>query len=449
MTGQHVAPGSVPVPLETVPQPAEPAGAPAPLAPPTKRGASGSGEATWWDRSWAVFDRWTPYALLAASAVMSLLNPEQEPGARVGTLVLVGVAAAWIRLGDTLAPVGRRRRQVHALVYLTGLLGLATLLMSRDTIFFVFAIAAFLQAGHVRPLPLVFVATGSTSLSILYFTWGGFPTETGEAVAFAAVLAIQTVLIGFGVAGGEKLAELSEERRSTLAALEATMAQNAALQSRLVEQARNAGVSEERQRLAREIHDTLAQGLTGIITQLEAAEQRHDDLPAHRRHVRDATRLARESLTEARRSVHALTPGPLEHARLPAVLREHVASVGHRHGLTVHVEVEGWDANVPAEVEVVLLRVAQEALANVVKHADASFVGVTLSLLDDQVVLDVRDDGRGFRLDRPRDRNGFGISSMRQRLTEVGGTLTLESEPGSGAAISAAVPRTDLRPTDA
>lgn len=418
------------------------------MAPSMSRSASASGAATWWDRSWAGFDRWTPYVLLAASSVMSLLNPEQPAGARVGTLALVGFAVAWIALGHTLAPLQRRRRPVYALVYLAGLLGLAIALMSRDMIFFVFAIAGFLQAGHLRPLPLVFVATGSTSLSILYFTWGGFPRETGEAVAFAAVLVIQTFLIGFGVAGGERLADLSEERRSTLAALEATMAENEALQSRLVEQARDAGVSQERQRLAREIHDTLAQGLTGIITQLEAAEQRQDDLPAHRRHVHDAVGLARESLAEARRSVQALAPGPLEHARLPAVLRAHVEDVAERHGFTAQLQVEAWEASIPSEVESVLLRITQEALANVAKHADASLVAVTLSLLDDQVLLDVRDDGRGFCLDRPGSPTGFGITSMRQRLAEVGGTLTLESEPGSGTAISAAIPLTAVGSTD-
>lgn len=404
--------------------------------------------ATWWDRSWARFDRWTPFVLLAASTVMSLLNPDQPDGAWVGTLALVALGVAWIVSGHTLAPLERRRQPIWAVVYMAGLVGLAVALMSRDMIFFVFAISGFLQAGNLRPLPLVFVATGATSFAILYFTWGGFPPDTGGAVAFVAVLVIQTVLIGFGVAGGEKLAQLSEERRTTLASLEATMEQNEALQAQLIEQARDTGISQERQRLAREIHDTLAQGLTGIITQLEAAEQRQADLPAHRRHVRDATRLARDSLAEARRSVQALTPGPLEHERLPIVLHGHVEDVAERHGITAHLHVDGWDVSVPPEVEVVLLRIAQEALANVTKHADASVVGVTLSLLDDQVLLDVRDDGRGFCLDDALNTTGFGITSMRQRLAEIGGLLTLESEPGSGTAISAAVPLTTASTTD-
>src|SRR5690606_10728100 len=101
---------------------------------------------------------------------------------------------------------------------------------------------------------------------------------------------------------------------------EAALAENAALQEQLVVQAREAGILEERQRLAREIHDTLAQGLIGIITQLGAAGQAKDNEAARERHLDHALRLARESLSEARRSVHALRPGPLVGARLPEAL---------------------------------------------------------------------------------------------------------------------------------
>ncbi len=182
------------------------------------------GQSTWWDRSWATFDRWTPYALLGFSTVLSVLSPHPW-GTRAATLGLAGAAAAWIAIGHTTAPDQRRTSPGLGLVYVGVLLGFAALLMSRDMIFFIFAISGFFHAASLRPLPMVFVGTGSTAFLILYFTWGGIPQATGELVVFVSILVIQTFLIGFGVAGGERMTELSEQRRLAVAALEATLAE--------------------------------------------------------------------------------------------------------------------------------------------------------------------------------------------------------------------------------
>ncbi len=402
--------------------------------------AATDGPSTWWERSWASFDRWTPYALLGASTVMSVLSPEQPEDAWIGTLSLAGLAATWIAVVHTTAPQHRRDLPGYHLVYLAVLLALAAVLMSRDLVFFIFAISGFLHAAGLRPLPLVFVGTGTTSLLILYYTWGGIPQTSGDITAFVSILVIQTFLIGFGVAGGERLTELSEERRRTVRELQTTLAENEGLHAQLVLQAREAGVNDERQRMAREIHDTLAQGLTGIITQLEAAYQSTDDPPAHRRHLDNAAQLARQSLDEARRSVQALGPGALERGRLPDALDELVGDWAQLHGIRADADVIGAAGALPAEAEVALLRVAQEALANVGRHADASRVGVTLSLLDDRVVLDVRDDGRGFDPTAAPDGSSFGLTAMRQRVVGLGGTLEIESRPGEGTALSASLP---------
>jgi signal transduction histidine kinase len=408
-----------------------------------------SGEPTGWERSWAATDRWVPYVLLAFSTTLSLLSPEQPRDARLGTLALAGLAAAWLALGHTVAPAHRRRQPVYALVYVAGLLAIASALMSRDLVFFIFAISGFLHAAGLRPLPMVFVGTGTTSLLILYFTWGGFPQTAGATIVFVSIFVIQTLLIGFGVVGGEKLAQLSEERRTTVAELEATIAENEALQARVVQQARETGINEERQRMAREIHDTLAQGLTGVITQLEAAGQTDHDPVTRRHHLDNAATLARQSLAEARRSVQALAPGALEHGRLPDALDEQVRTWSRLHGVAAETIVTGATVSLPAAAEVALLRVAQEALTNVGKHADATRVGVTLSLLDDRVLLDVRDDGRGFDLDATREHTSFGLIAMRQRLAALGGTLEVESRPGAGTAISASLPVPVREPADA
>lgn len=238
-----------------------------------------------------------------------------------------------------------------------------------------------------------------------------------------------------------------------IARLEEALRENAGLQAQLLVAAREAGVLDERQRMAREIHDTLAQGLTGIITQLQAADRAAAEPGADpavwRRHLDNAVRLARDSLAEARRSVHAVRPGPLRSARLPEALAEVAAEWSRINDVPAEVTTTGTARPLHPEVETTLLRVAQEALANVAKHAGATRVGVTLSYMADLLTLDVRDDGAGFDPADAATRGagaraaaaeGFGLTSMRQRVARLGGSLEIESEPGLGTAISASVP---------
>jgi signal transduction histidine kinase len=245
----------------------------------------------------------------------------------------------------------------------------------------------------------------------------------------------------------ELLAELSEANLK----LEATLRENAGLQAQLLAQAREAGVADERQRMAREIHDTITQGLAGIITQLQAADQAELAGPdsERRRHLAAAAELARESLTEARRAVRELRPGPLQPGRLADALRDVAARWSRLHQVEASVTVDGETVPLTAATEVVLLRVAQEALANVAKHARAGRVGLTLSYFGDEVTLDVRDNGVGFEdgpvsraSESPALHGGFGLTGMRERLAAVSGRLTIETEPGGGTAVSATVPLT-------
>ena len=195
------------------------------------------------------------------------------------------------------------------------------------------------------------------------------------------------------------------------------MAENAALHDQLVVQAREAGVSEERQRLAREIHDTIAQGLAGVVAQLEAATQGPPTEQA--RHLDLARSLARESLGEARRSVEALQPGALEGARLPEALAAYAKRWSQLHGVEARVETIGQPVPLATETEVTLYRVAQEALTNVGRHSGAQTALVTVSYGDDGVALDVGDDGHGFAADEvpgpPGVRRGGGHRPGRVR----------------------------------
>ncbi|PKW11786.1 Signal transduction histidine kinase [Streptomyces sp. 1222.5] len=213
---------------------------------------------------------------------------------------------------------------------------------------------------------------------------------------------------------------------------------------------RREGTLAERERLAREIHDTLAQGLSSQ-RMLQAADRLWDTEPGTARdHVRTAAAIAERSLAEARRFVHDLTPAELaEGGGLIRALHA-VAERETTPGLTVRVHAEGTPPGpLPAPVESALLRIAQGALANVREHAAAHTATLTLTCLDDQIVLDVTDDGRGFDPQAPaapaagagtEDRRGHGLPAIRARLRQLGGTLTVESAPGQGTALSAAIP---------
>ena len=193
---------------------------------------------------------------------------------------------------------------------------------------------------------------------------------------------------------------------------------------------------------AREIHDTIAQGLAGIITQLQAAERARPQPERHEWHLGQA----RESLTAARRSVAALRPVELEEAQLPNAIRDLARRWSAREGVPASVETTGDPVPLLTEIEVALFRAAQEALANIAKHAAAGKVRLTISYLEDTVMLDVHDDGVGFTVadldgPPPADRDsGYGLDSLRRRLDRALGTLTVESAPGSGTAVNASVP---------
>jgi signal transduction histidine kinase len=391
-----------------------------------------------------------PYVLLGLCLGLSvLLNP--QPGSSwIPVCVLTGLVAGWILWIPTLHPAWMSQPRRLG-IFITVLIVLLAPLVLRDGWFGFFLISGYAYAFE---LPWPWRQAGVAGMAVLAATaqTDGVRRDTASGVA---VLLAAIALNGFALCSlswflrtsllesdRRKLAvdELSEANRK----LEATLAENAGLHEQLLAQAREAGVLDERQRMAREIHDTLAQGLTGIVTQLQAAEQASDDPAGWRRHFAAATRLARESLSEARRSVDALRPETLETARLSEALADVAARWSALQEVPVQVTTTGTARPIHPDAEFALLRAAQEALANVARHARATRVGVTLSFMEHEVVLDVRDDGGGFDLagmgSARDDGSGFGLVAMRQRIAALSGTMQVESEPGGGTAISACVP---------
>jgi signal transduction histidine kinase len=401
-----------------------------------------------WERKETAFVRIMPFPLLAVSTLITMLQPLWNVQVNVPLVLgLTLTATVWVLWFYTLHPEWHQNGPLMG-VYFTGLLVLAACLvvLSPWYGFFVFV-------GYVHAFPCLegrwrYIGVAATACVASVSYVGGAQNITAATWwAWCLVALISVVLSGSASYFAEMTEQRNQKQKQALAELheanvklEAALAENAGLHAQLLVQAREAGVLDERQRMAREIHDTLAQGLAGILTQLQAAEQ----TPEWRRHVTNAMNLARESLTEARRTVHAVEPAVLAEARLPDAISDVTRRWSEVNHIDAVLTTTGDARPMHADVEVTLLRAAQEALANVAKHARASRVGLTLSYMEDLVTLDVRDDGVGFEPNAKRangsTNGGFGLAGMRQRVQRLAGRLDIESEPGGGTAISATVP---------
>ncbi|MBB4932621.1 signal transduction histidine kinase [Lipingzhangella halophila] len=383
-----------------------------------------------WEASWNWLLTLAPWVLLAIPVAISQVLTPQDWGQRGLTLALAAVAACWVYLGHTRTSAQQRERPLPMLVYFAGLLAVAAALMQRDQIFLLFAITGFFHAFHLRPVPLGVGGVFATSLLLNTSSVLNVSDITAQDVGtYIAVVLIQTGAISVGIVFGAVGTKMDRKREETMVKLEEALEENAGLHAQLLTQAREAGALDERQRMAREIHDTLAQGLTGIITQVQAAQRIWQDPQQSRPHLDRALALAKDSLAEARRSVEALRPQDLAEAHLPDALDTLVRRWATENDVRATVEVTGERVPLSPAIEVALYRMAQEALTNVAKHAEASRVGVTLSYLDDVVLLDVRDDGRGMESARG---TGFGINSMTQRIRGVGGQRGGREHSGRG-----------------
>lgn len=316
---------------------------------------------------------------------------------------------------------------VHGLALLAG--------VALNPILCIYAFLGFLDVERFLPRRVVVGGIIGTALLCAFGQVGAVPGVMTSPLLFVALLLVNIGLASamtWFVRSREKLAD---ERESAAAELAEAHRENLALQDQLLEQARSTGVVDERARLSREIHDTVAQGLVGVIRQLETLPR--DLGPNAQPGIDRAEHAARDCLSEARRAVHALAPQQLADDDLTGALR----------GL---IERWGASAATPAELVVVgtpsaghgddvVLRVTQESLANVARHSLATSVTVTLSWLPGTLLLDVADDGVGFDPDSVV--RGRGLAGMRERLAGVGGRLIVESEPDRGTTIAAEVPR--------
>ncbi|MGW5847246.1 sensor histidine kinase [Streptomyces sp. NPDC055254] len=360
---------------------------------------------------------------------------------RSGWVVAACALAAAVYLGGVRTPAVHSSPRAGA-VWLAGLgaAWAALLAVSPDGLWIAFPLY-FLEL-HLLRLRWGVAAVAVTACAAI----GGFLAHSSAVTPGAflgpllgGAVAVATVL------GYQALYRESERRRELIEELITTRAELAAAE-------RGAGIMAERERLAREIHDTLAQGLSSIQLLLRAAERALAEPPAGPgsaapadasaaalAHIARAREAAQENLAEARRFVRALTPPDLEHGSLAAALERLCAGVP---GPRVRFSLSGGPRVLPTPYEVALLRIAQSALANVVRHARAGRAEITLTFMDASVTLDIVDDGRGFDPSRAASGSGggFGLPAMRSRAQSLGGLFTVESDPGQGTAVAVTLP---------
>ncbi|MFI8326609.1 sensor histidine kinase [Streptomyces sp. NPDC085529] len=362
------------------------------------------------------------HLLMAGLLVLAAVRAHSTAGTVLAVLTgAVYAAGAW------LPSVRRSQRAAAGWLAVLALAWLALLWATPEALWLAFPLY-FLQL-HLLPtrwsLPAVALTAGA---AILSYVGHGAALNPGVFIGplLGAAVAVATVL------GYQALYRESERRRQLIEELIATRAELAAAE-------RHAGTLAERERLAREIHDTLAQGLSSIQLLLRAAERALPAGSPAAGHIDRARQAAQDNLAEARRFVRALTPPDLEHGSLAAAL-ERLCEPGP--GPRARFSVSGTPVELPTPYEVALLRIAQSALGNTVRHAAASRAEITLSFMDASVTLDVVDDGRGFdpASVHPSSDGGFGLPAMRSRAESLGGTFTVESAPGQGTAVAVSLP---------
>lgn len=374
------------------------------------------------DRFWLVL----PYALLVITLAITLAGAPSGPEL-AGMLGLAAAIAAWHWWWTIRHPHRLGSRPLPMAVYFLGMLTGTAVLCGMSFSFLPVYLVCFALAFVVLPGGWAYAGIALTTLLALLVPWMLTPTFDNVAA-----------IVGGGVlasAAGWSIRALESSRDR----LERALAANRALQEQLVTDARESGRTAERARLSAELHDTVAAGLTGVLSQLEATDAALEAGHPARERVRISADAARETLVEARRAIVALRPSALTAGSLPSALATVTSGFQRAHSVPVLLHITGREIPASDAVAHVIVRAAQEALTNAAQHADARLVHVTLSYLEDDIALDVSDDGAGLA-PRSSRTGGQGLHLMRERAEAVGGTVTVRSAAGRGTTVTLSIP---------
>lgn len=369
------------------------------------------------------------HVLFALLALVVIVRAVLRPGEYSAVVILLSALLLVVYGLGVLLPVRSRAgapvvRSAWVGVLTLGWVGL--LVLTPDAAFLVFAL--FFLYLHVlgqwwgSAAIVVSTAVAITGLALhTGWTVGGVVGPTvGAGVA---------LLIGLGY---QALAREAEQRETLMRELLATRGQLAATEH-------ESGVLSERARLAREIHDTVAQGLSSIQLLLHAAERADADRPGVE-HIRLARETAAANLADTRRFIRELTPPELDDQGLGGALRRLARTQWSAQGLGVRVRVSDT-VTLPMHLQTALLRIAQGAVANVIQHARATTVTITLDVDRSNVHFTIADDGEGFdpqvvTAARGGTTDSFGLQATQERVQQLGGTLSIEASPGHGTTLA-------------
>ncbi|PWJ25541.1 signal transduction histidine kinase [Branchiibius hedensis] len=373
--------------------------------------------------------RWAPLVLLSGSLLCSIVVPVAS--GRLGYLLLIVLSVA----SALLAGWWMRRRELSTssrVAICAAHLSMTAAMIAISPVYGIFGFFGYIIAMLLFDGPALIVALGLNALIMAGSQVGGFGQAVSDWRAFLALSLVNAGVVAVIVHFGMKRAREVQQREAAADALAEVSRRNQELQDQLLERAHEQGILQERERLSREIHDTVAQDLVAIVSQLEAIDSEGDWRPR----VDAAKSLARDGLGEARRAVSALRSPLLDDASAAQAVRALVDDWSSRHHIRARLTVHGTPAR--TEQDQVILRVCQEALSNVARHSGASCVEVELQYTQDGLLLQVRDDGRGF--DPLLAQAGHGLRNMRERVEAVGGSLDVESNSGAGCLIGVAAP---------
>ncbi|MEV4997727.1 sensor histidine kinase [Streptomyces niveus] len=395
--------------------------------------AGGARETDAWDRS---FRPWDLYfgVVWAVTLIFTIAAPNSAPVRATAFTLFLLLAPWYVWFGR--AELMRGPDSRGALVYIYVAIGLfvppAVLVGEMRSAAFALVPQCFMLLSMSRAMWAVGVLN-----AVPVIGWALWWRPDGEAIFFNALFAV--VSLAFSAVLGSwiiRIIEQSAERAELIAELEASREEVSRLSA-------ERGALAERERMSREIHDTLAQGFTSLLMLVQAVDSELErDLPGARRHLDLMADTARRNLAEARALVAGGAPADLNGNSLPDALRRLAA----RHGpgpaevsVEVTVEVTGQARALPPALEVVALRTCQEALSNTARHAGAGArAAISLAYSDAELCVRIRDTGRGFDVSAPS--GGYGLSGLRARAAEVGGSAEVRSAPGDGTLVAVHLP---------
>jgi signal transduction histidine kinase len=371
--------------------------------------------------------RWNVALWLVLGLAPNLIAAaDDEPGPRTWSLVLLAVISAGYVIMEIRPGVALRHPYPFLATIVAALAGLSYLRGVGAALYVVLLPAFWLFARG--PRSAIAVSTAAAAATVVAGVLGPDP-EAGNAgnIVFTLIACAASIIFGLLLLGVTRHGD--EQARRLTGELDAA-------QQRLAEAHQRQGATEERERIAREIHDTLAQGFASIIVLAEAARSTiHTDPAKSGQQLHSIERTARDNLTEARVLVGSAPQSGLTPGTITGTLRRTLDRFAEDTGLAVDSEL--GDVECDQQTRIALLRCTQEALANVRKHAGASTVSVVLTRHPGGIDLEITDDGRGFVV---AGSHGFGLDGMRKRLAELGGELTVTSSPGYGTRILASLP---------